>query len=59
MITHVRMEVITGAARADAVAEVILGAACTGTRGDGLLAIIPVERVLRARTRSLARRREL
>lgn len=59
MSTHVRMEVITGAAHADAVAQAILGAACTGTTGDGLVAIVPIERVWRVRTKALVPPSEL
>jgi nitrogen regulatory protein P-II 1 len=59
MSTHVRVEVITGAAGAATVADTILDAACTGTKGDGLVAITPIDRVWRVRTKTVVPPSEL
>lgn len=51
MVPHVRLEIFTTDERADAVVEVIVGSACTECAGDGLVAVVPVERIVRVRTR--------
>ncbi|WP_242392375.1 P-II family nitrogen regulator [Anaeromyxobacter oryzisoli] len=48
---HARIEVVTGSARAAAVVDAILAAASTGTPGDGILTVTPLESVWRIRTR--------
>lgn len=50
---HARFEVFTGRERAGEVARAILAAASSGTRGDGIVCLLPVEQVWRVRSRSL------
>lgn len=52
MSSYARIEIFTSAQHADRITEVILGAASTGTRGDGIVLVEAVESVLRIRTRS-------
>ena len=49
-LQHARVEVFTDAGRADATARAIMEAAHSGEPGDGMVAILPVERVYRIRT---------
>lgn len=49
MSSHARIEIFT--TRAQEVANVIVNAAHTGSPGDGLVAIVPVEKVIRIRDR--------
>jgi len=51
MVPHVRLEILTTGERADAIVHTIVAAACTGCAGDGLVAVVPVERIVRIRTR--------
>ena len=55
MGTHVRVEVFIGQHRADEVAKAIMDAAHTGTEGDGIVAVLPVEAVYHIRTREKCR----
>jgi nitrogen regulatory protein P-II 1 len=48
--SHVRVEVFASAKRAEAVTHTIMSAAHTGLPGDGLIAILPVEKLYRIRT---------
>ena len=50
-VPHVRLEIFTTPERADAIVDTIVGAACTECAGDGLVAVVPVERIVRIRTR--------
>lgn len=59
LTTHVRVEIFTTAARADPLAQLIADTAHTGLAGDGIVAILPVERVIRIRTRATADEGEL
>jgi nitrogen regulatory protein P-II 1 len=59
MVMHARIEIFTEKARAEEVAEAIMEAAHTGGQGDGIVAILPVERVFRIRTKSDARPGEI
>lgn len=52
MSSHVRVEVFTSAEHAATIADAMIAAASTGTRGDGIVAVQPVESVLRIRSRS-------
>jgi len=52
MVTHIRMEIFTKADKAEAIAGLIMDAACAGAPGDGIVAILPVERIYRIRTKS-------
>lgn len=47
MVAHSRIEIFT--CRADEVANVIVQAAHTGQRGDGVVAVMPTETVIRIR----------
>ena len=51
MVTHARIEVIVGADQAENVAEAIMSAAYTGSPGDGVISISPVESVYHIRTK--------
>lgn len=52
--THFKLEIFTEANRADQIASVIMDAAHTGSVGDGLVAILPVHKVFRIRSKALA-----
>lgn len=54
LVPHVRLEIFTLAERAEALARAILDAASTGCAGDGVIAILPVEEVIRIRTKARA-----
>lgn len=49
MISHARLEVFTS--RAEEVADLIVEAAHTAKRGDGIVAIAPIRKVIRIRDR--------
>jgi nitrogen regulatory protein P-II 1 len=51
MLTHARVEVFIGQHRAEDIAMAIMEAAHTGTEGDGIVAVLPVESVYHIRTR--------
>lgn len=51
LCTHVRIEIFTSKLKADEIAKAIMEAAHTGIKGDGIVAIIPVESVCRIRTK--------
>lgn len=52
MSEGVRIEIYTAADKADAIVRAIIDAAHTGEPGDGLVAVLPVERAFSIRTRS-------
>jgi len=54
MVPHVRLEIFTTAEKADTIVDTIMAAACTECAGDGLIAVLPVERVVRIRTKAQA-----
>lgn len=54
MAQHVRFEIFTSVERADGVVAAVLEAASSGTRGDGIVCVLPVEQVWRVRSRALA-----
>lgn len=54
LVSHACLEVFTMASNAEKIAQAIMDAAHTGTAGDGLVAILPVEQVYRIRTKSEA-----
>jgi nitrogen regulatory protein P-II 1 len=54
LVRHARIEIFTEKHRAEEIAKIILEAAHTGGEGDGLVAILPVEKVFRIRTKSEA-----
>ncbi len=51
MLTHARVEVFIGRDRAEKVAQAIMDAAHTGSEGDGVVAVLPVESVYHVRTK--------
>ena len=50
--THARIEIFAEKAKADEIASAIMEAAHTGGPGDGIISILPVDKVLRIRTKS-------
>jgi len=52
--THFKIEIFTEENRAEQIASVIMNAAHTGSVGDGLVAVVPVHKVFRIRTKALA-----
>ncbi len=52
MVKHSRIEIFTNEAQADPIAQAIMKSAHVGTTGDGIVAILPVEKLYRIRTRS-------
>lgn len=52
MTSYAHVEIFTSAQHAERIAGAILGAASTGTRGDGIVALAPVDSVLRIRDSS-------
>ena len=52
--THVEIEIFTEGHRAEQIVGVIMDAAHTGSVGDGLVAVLPVHKVFRIRTKALA-----
>lgn len=59
MSSYIRVEVFTTAEHATRIADAILAAASTGTLGDGIVAIEPVDSVLRIRNREPAPANEI
>lgn len=53
-VTHARIEIFTEKAKAESIVQAILEEAHQGLPGDGIVAVVPVERVYRIRTRSIA-----
>ena len=52
LVDQVKIEIYVEQDRAESVADAILDTAHTGSPGDGIVAILPVEKVLSIRTRS-------
>ncbi len=52
LVTHSRIEIFTEEARTDDIASAIMEVAHTGMEGDGIVAIIPVEKLYRIRTKT-------
>ena len=52
--THFQIEIFTEENRAEQIASVIMNAAHTGSVGDGLVAVVPVHKVFRIRTKAVA-----
>jgi nitrogen regulatory protein P-II 1 len=52
MVTHSRLEIFAERARVEEITAAIMEAAHTGMEGDGIVAIIPVEKLYRIRTKS-------
>lgn len=49
MVEHVRLEIFAERARAEEIARAIMEEAYAGFAGDGLIAVLPVERMYRTR----------
>ena len=58
-VQSVRIEIFAEAARAEEIARAIIETAHTGSKGDGLVVMMPVEKVFRIRTRAEARPEEM
>ena len=54
MVDEVRLEIFSGEDRVDIITTAIMDAAHTGLHGDGVIAVMPIERFFRIRTRSEA-----
>jgi nitrogen regulatory protein P-II 1 len=52
MVTHSRLEIFAEQARVDEIVAAVMEAAHSGMEGDGIVAIIPVEKLYRIRTKS-------
>ncbi len=52
LVTHARIEIFTEEANVEEIAETIMEAAHVGVEGDGIIAVLPVEKLYRIRTRS-------
>lgn len=50
--THARIEIYTELSMVDAIVEAILKTAHVGMPGDGIVAVLPVEKLYRIRSRS-------
>ena len=59
MVNHARIEIFTSAEKAGQIAAVIMDAAHTGIQGDGIVAILPVENILRICSKAEARPEDL
>lgn len=51
MAEHIQIDVFIGKSRTTEIAEAILDAAHSGSEGDGIVAVIPVESVYHIRTK--------
>jgi len=54
MITYARIEIFTTEERAESIARAIMETAHVGLSGDGIVAVLPVEKLYRIRTKSEA-----
>jgi nitrogen regulatory protein P-II 1 len=54
MVSHVQVEIFSSASKAEEIVQVIMEAAHSGLAGDGIIAIIPVERIYRIRYKTEA-----
>ena len=54
MVSHARIEIFTSAVKAERIAAVIMNAAHTGIPGDGIVAILPVEKIFHVRSKAVA-----
>lgn len=52
LVTHARLEIFTEKAEAEKAAAVIMEAAHSGVPGDGIVVILPVEKIFRIRSQS-------
>jgi len=54
LVTHARIEIFAEKTKAEKIAHAIMEVAHTGGSGDGIVCILPVEKVFRIRTKSEA-----
>ncbi len=54
MVENVRLEIFTRKDKVDAITETILNTAYTGSRGDGIVAVFPIEKFFNVRLQSEA-----
>ena len=52
LTTHARVETFISARRADEIAQAIMDAAYSGVPGDGIVAVLPVEKIYKIRHRA-------
>lgn len=52
LVSHSRIEIFTVKTKAEKIANAIMEVAYTGNPGDGIVCILPVEKVFRIRTKS-------
>lgn len=52
MVTYTRIEIFAERSRAEEIARIIADTAHTGLAGDGIVALLPVEKIFRIRTLS-------
>lgn len=55
MVSHARIEIFTHESQADSIAQDIMETAQLGFEGDGIVAVLPVEKLYRIRTRTEAK----
>jgi len=58
-VTHARLEIYCEASRANGIIRAIMDAAHTGSAGDGIVALIPVEQLYRIRSKTEAKYEEV
>lgn len=59
LVTHARIEIFAHVSNAEVIAQAVMEAAHVGLEGDGLVAVLPVEKVYRIRTKTEAGRDDL
>lgn len=59
LVTHARIEIFTEESKVKEIAETIMEAAHVGVEGDGIIAVLPVEKLYRIRTRSQVKSGEI
>lgn len=59
MVPHYRLEIFTKKSQTDAIVNAIMEAAHLGMAGDGIVAVLPVEKLYRIRTKSEATDEEI
>lgn len=58
-VTHARLEIYCESSRADQIMQAIMDAAHTGSAGDGIVVLIPVEKLYRIRGKAEANYEEV
>jgi nitrogen regulatory protein P-II 1 len=59
LVSHARIEIFTEESKVVEIAETIMDAAHVGVEGDGIIAVLPVEKLYRIRTRSEVKPEEM